>query len=85
MTIRIGYIQWLRDNGFGLPDRADPEAAKNIVQMDAILPPPSLPQIRQDTYEIENLSRIGGVARAEPEPLARRGCHHRQPAVFGRE
>ena len=26
-TIWIGYIQWLRDNGFGLPGRADPEAA----------------------------------------------------------
>ena len=45
MTIQIGYIQWLRDNGYGLPSEPILKPAKNILHMDAILgyetPPPT--------------------------------------------
>ena len=37
MTIQIGYIQWLRDNGYGQPAEPILRQVKNIVQMDAIL------------------------------------------------
>ncbi|NLE60281.1 MAG: class I SAM-dependent DNA methyltransferase, partial [Planctomycetes bacterium] len=36
-TIWIGYIQWLRDNGFGLPDEPILKPLEAIRQMDAIL------------------------------------------------
>lgn len=37
MTIQIGYIQWLRDNGYGHPTEPILKKTKNIVRMDAIL------------------------------------------------
>lgn len=37
MTIQIGYIQWLRDNGYGHPTEPILKKTQNIVQMDAIL------------------------------------------------
>lgn len=37
MTIQIGYIQWLRDNGYGFPTEPILKQTKNIQQMDAIL------------------------------------------------
>lgn len=37
MTIQIGYIQWLRDNGYGHPNEPILQKTKNIVQMDAIM------------------------------------------------
>jgi hypothetical protein len=37
MTIQIGYIQWLRDNGYGLPGEPILKQTKNIMKMDAIL------------------------------------------------
>ncbi|MCL4296182.1 MAG: N-6 DNA methylase [Anaerolineae bacterium] len=36
-TVWIGYIQWLRDNGFGDPSEPILKPLHNIVQMDAIL------------------------------------------------
>lgn len=36
-TVQIGYIQWLRDNGFGDPSEPILKPLKNIVRMDAIL------------------------------------------------
>jgi len=36
-TVWIGYIQWLRDNGFGQPAEPILKPLHNIVQMDAIL------------------------------------------------
>jgi len=36
-TVWIGYIQWLRDNGFGDPGEPILKPLQNIVQMDAIL------------------------------------------------
>jgi len=37
MTIQIGYIQWLRDNGYGSPSEPILKQTKNILNMDAIL------------------------------------------------
>src|SRR5215216_232798 len=37
MTIQIGYIQWLRDNGYGFPAEPILEQSKNIQHMDAVL------------------------------------------------
>ncbi|MEP7137054.1 MAG: DNA methyltransferase [Chloroflexota bacterium] len=37
MTIQIGYIQWLRDNGYGLPVEPILKQSKNIMHMDAIM------------------------------------------------
>ena len=37
MTIQIGYIQWLRDNGYGAPAEPILKQTKNIIKMDAIL------------------------------------------------
>jgi hypothetical protein len=39
MTIQIGYIQWLRDNGYGQPAEPILRQVKNIQHMDAILTP----------------------------------------------
>ncbi len=36
MTIQIGYIQWLRDNGYGLPGEPILKQVKNILHMDAV-------------------------------------------------
>ncbi len=36
-TIWIGYIQWLRDNGFGRPEEPILKPIKSVVKMDAIL------------------------------------------------
>ncbi len=37
VTVWIGYIQWLRDNGFGVPSEPILKPLDTIVQMDAIL------------------------------------------------
>ncbi|MFT3893324.1 MAG: N-6 DNA methylase [Anaerolineales bacterium] len=37
MTIQIGYIQWLRDNGYGQPSEPILRQVKNIQHMDAVL------------------------------------------------
>lgn len=37
MTIQIGYIQWLRDNGYGFPNEPILRQVKNIKHMDAVL------------------------------------------------
>ncbi len=37
MTIQIGYIQWLRDNGYGQPAEPILQQVKNILRMDAVL------------------------------------------------
>jgi len=37
MTIQIGYIQWLRDNGYGQPSEPILKQVKNILHMDAIM------------------------------------------------
>ncbi|MBN8658185.1 MAG: class I SAM-dependent DNA methyltransferase [Anaerolineae bacterium] len=55
MTIQIGYIQWLRDNGYGHPTEPILKKTKNIVRMDAIL-------AYQQTSEVLKTSEI-----SEPE------------------
>ena len=37
MTIQIGYIQWLKDNGYGFPSEPILKATKRIVHADAIM------------------------------------------------
>src|SRR3990172_4069106 len=37
MTIQIGYIQWLRDNGYGLPSEPILKKTNNILNIDSIL------------------------------------------------
>jgi SAM-dependent methyltransferase len=37
MTIQIGYIQWLRDNGYGFPSEPILQQVKNIMHMDAVM------------------------------------------------
>jgi type II restriction/modification system DNA methylase subunit YeeA len=37
MTIQIGYIQWLRDNGYGYPAEPILRPMQNILHMDAVL------------------------------------------------
>jgi hypothetical protein len=36
-TVWIGYIQWLRDNGFGTPSEPILKPLETVTQMDAIL------------------------------------------------
>jgi len=42
MTIQIGYIQWLRDNGYGFPTEPILKQTQNILHMDAIMTPSAL-------------------------------------------
>ncbi len=37
MTIQIGYIQWLRDNGYGFPTEPILKQTRNILNMDSVL------------------------------------------------
>src|SRR5688572_9742588 len=37
MTIQIGYIQWLRDNGYGYPAEPILRPMQNILHIDAVL------------------------------------------------
>lgn len=55
MTIQIGYIQWLRDNGYGHPTEPILKKTKNIVRMDAIM-------AYQQTSEVLKTSQV-----SEPE------------------
>lgn len=75
MTIQIGYIQWLRDNGYGSPAEPILKQTKNILKMDAILaydPLPASPKSAGEESLRQNSSAdLGEVpARAvgvEPE------------------
>jgi len=60
MTIQIGYIQWLRDNGYGLPSEPILKPAKNILHMDAIL--------AYQTSEVLKTSEVSGVYEPEWPP-----------------
>ena len=60
MTIQIGYIQWLRDNGYGLPSEPILKPMQNIQQMDAIL--------QEVTEEVTVTSQVTVTSSArEPE------------------
>ena len=69
-TIWIGYIQWWRDNGFGLPAEPILKPLDAIRQMDAILAGES----RRDRRPGRQGAGVAGG-----------GCDHRESAVFGRE
>lgn len=69
MTIQIGYIQWLRDNGYGHPTEPILKKTQNIVQMDAILATPPPPAIAGTSPNSDGTSvRVGGGREGiEPE------------------
>ncbi len=65
MTIQIGYIQWLRDNGYGLPSEPILKKTNNIVNMDAILAPNPAPSALAGTspkYDNKNAGEIEKVS-----------------------
>jgi len=63
MTIQIGYIQWLRDNGYGLPSEPILKQTKNILKMDAIL---GYETLRDSDVNIE-VNREKSLRVYEPE------------------
>ncbi len=69
MTIQIGYIQWLRDNGYGFPTEPILKQTKNILNMDAILapsqPPPNTTNKSSSEIEKVSMSYLGEVPKAE--------------------
>lgn len=76
MTIQIGYIQWLRDNGYGQPSEPILKQVKNIQHMDAILTPSALPAAgtspKSDGGPLDNNDKStvglgGGRVGVEPE------------------
>lgn len=60
MTIQIGYIQWLRDNGYGFPSEPILKKTENIKRMDAILLRPDRSQqtTKDDGHVREDLSGL---------------------------
>ena len=72
-TIRIGYIQWLRDNGFGLPTEPILKPLTTFRQMDAIM-----------AGDRDQDSGNRGQGRGQGTGVAGGGCDHRESAVFGR-
>jgi hypothetical protein len=78
MTIQIGYIQWLRDNGYGQPSEPILKQVKNILHMDAILaydPLPASPKSDSESSVVDDNSRVGfgGGGRIVPEGGGRWG------------
>jgi hypothetical protein len=73
MTIQIGYIQWLRDNGYGLPGEPILRQVKNIRHMDAIMTPsasgtsPKSDSIRTVDRQSSDVGFGGGWVGVEPE------------------
>jgi hypothetical protein len=74
MTIQIGYIQWLRDNGYGQPAEPILKPMQNILHMDAILTPsalsgtsPKSDSLTSVDNENSNIVFGGGREGAEPK------------------
>jgi len=67
MTIQIGYIQWLRDNGYGFPSEPILKQTDNIMKMDAIMSPlPSSPKSAGGkTLKSESSADLGEVSRSD--------------------
>ncbi|MEK6751027.1 MAG: DNA methyltransferase [Chloroflexota bacterium] len=67
LTVWIGYIQWLVENGYGLPEEPILKSIQNIVRMDAILAPSvGVPTSPPNTTEVP--SYLGETERGlEPE------------------
>jgi type II restriction/modification system DNA methylase subunit YeeA len=71
LTIWIGYIQWLVENGYGLPEEPILKSMQNIVRMDAILATPSVlaPSVLSDTspkFDGTSVEFGGGRVGVEP-------------------
>jgi hypothetical protein len=64
MTIQIGYIQWLRDNGYGQPAEPILRQVKNIQHMDAILGYETL----RDSVERSSVENQAGKSLRVYEP-----------------
>ena len=77
-TIRIGYIQWLRDNGFGLPTEPILKPLTTFRQMDAILDLTGF----EDTQSRKSNVKTCQVWRTR---VAGGGRDHRESAIFGRQ
>ena len=73
-TIRIGYIQWLRDNGFGLPTEPILKPLTTFRQMDAIM-----------AGDRDQESGDRGRGQGQGTGVAGGGRDHRESAVFGRQ
>ena len=73
-TIWIGYIQWWRDNGFGLPEEPILKPLEAIRQMDAIM---AGDRGQETGAGIGTGGQGAGVAGG--------GCDRRESAVLGRE
>jgi len=69
MTIQIGYIQWLRDNGYGFPTEPILKQTKNILNMDAILAyqPQTSEVFLEDSHNGKTLKKTSEVSPYEPE------------------
>ena len=71
VTIQIGYIQWLRDNGYGQPVEPILKPMKNIRHMDAVLTP-SLPPPNPTTQPL-NADSASTSSYLGEVPEGRRG------------
>jgi len=59
LTIWIGYIQWLVENGYGLPEEPILKSMQNIVRMDAILAyTPTLPSPKSDNKNSDEIEKV---------------------------
>ena len=74
-TIWIGYIQWLRDNGFGLPTEPILKPLTTFRRMDAIM----IGRGRDS-----GVREQGSGDRGQRTGMAGGGRNHRQSAVLGR-
>ena len=76
MTIQIGYIQWLRDNGYGFPTEPILKPAKTILHADAIM-----------TYTPNALMELGELQKGvdamlkDPEEISEIGLEPGWPQV----
>ncbi|MCE9646013.1 MAG: class I SAM-dependent DNA methyltransferase [Chloroflexi bacterium] len=77
MTIQIGYIQWLRDNGYGQPAEPILKKTNNIVNMDAILTPSALAGTSPKSVDEKTLKSRSGPDLGEDG----RGSEPTWPAV----
>jgi hypothetical protein len=68
MTIQIGYIQWLRDNGYGFPAEPILKQTQNIMKMDAILSRPDRSQ--RDSEQVSDTHEdLSGLKEPEWTPV----------------
>ncbi len=81
MTIQIGYIQWLRENGYGFPVEPILRQTKNILNMDAILTPSAHPLPSSPKFADGESARQSGSANLGEVPKAEGVQEPEWPAV----